>query len=71
MANPLKVVEPRRVEMSPQDWCDRGNALLAGQIPFEHDSMNGKQKFAGTYQSPPRHDVHWFLLNGRPTIGWR
>jgi len=63
--NPLKkrTEEQAQPKRSAQDWCDRGNALLAGLIPFEH----GKQ-FAGTYQSPPRTDVRWVVRNGRPVI---
>jgi hypothetical protein len=47
-------------KLSAQQWCDRGNAVLAGT----------EATTKGEYL-PPRNDVHWFVENGRPTIGWR
>jgi hypothetical protein len=64
-ANPLKVVgdTPRPGQRTAQEWVDRGNAILAGIIPSD------SKKFAGQYMF--RDDVHWFLENGQPKIGWR
>jgi hypothetical protein len=50
----------RPLKLTAQQWCDRGNAILAGTEPTT------KGEFL-----LPRHDVHWFVENGRATIGWK
>jgi hypothetical protein len=50
----------RPPKRSPQEWCDRGNALLAGTEPTTK----------GEYPKP-RTDVEWKVWDGRVTIGWR
>jgi hypothetical protein len=64
-ANPLKMTEttPRPGKRTAQEWCDEGNARLAGLIPYTC------KKYAGEFHV--RDDVYWFVENGRPTIGWR
>ncbi len=42
-----------------QEWCDFGNAKLRGEVPTVKHHLDA-----------PRYDVHWFVQNGRPTIGW-
>lgn len=61
-ANPLtdRLAKAAPVRRTAQEWCDRGNAILAGVEPTTK----------GEYD-PPRNDVHWFVQDGRPTIGWR
>lgn len=59
--NPLKV-ETRKPKLSAQEWCDRGNRILAGIEP-----MTGKNH-AGEYMR--RDDVRWVVKNGRCVIEW-
>ena len=52
--------EPQK-KRTAQEWCDIGNARLAGLTPY-----TGK-KFQG-YAA--RDDIHWFVnSNGVPTLG--
>jgi len=55
----------RPAKRSAQAWCDHGNAYLRGERPAEHG------KLAGTFLSPPRHDVHWVVRDGHPVIEWK
>ena len=56
--NPIKPkVQPKR---TPEEWVERGNRLLAGVEP----TMKGEYL-------TPRHDVHWILRNGVPTIEFK
>jgi hypothetical protein len=63
IGNPLKIVETKRPKMTAQEWCDRGNRILAGIDPMTEG------KCAGEYMR--RDDVCWFVENGRVVIGWR
>jgi hypothetical protein len=63
MTDRLNGETPRQSKRTAQDWCDRGNAILAGIQPYEC------KKYAGEFHR--RDDVCWFVENGKPTIGWR
>lgn len=56
MANPLAIVPQRPRGRTAQEWCDIGNARLAGREPYSD----------GEYR--PRSDIYWVVENGRPTI---
>lgn len=61
MANPLKSKDPQiSTKRTAQEWCDRGNAILAGQIPMEHGKNAGQFMY--------REDVRWIVRNGRPSL---
>lgn len=47
-------------QRTAQDWCDIGNRKLLGLEPTVKHHLSG-----------PRHDVHWVVRNGRPTIEWK
>ncbi len=51
---------PPRIKRTPQEWCDRGNDILAGRIPMEHG------KNAGQFMR--RDDVRWVVRNNVPTL---
>jgi hypothetical protein len=59
--NPLKV-ETKKPKLSAQEWCDRGNRILAGIEPMT------KGKFAGEYMH--RTDIRWVVVNNHPAIEW-
>lgn len=61
--NPIKQRIPEsKPKLSAQEWCDRGNRILAGIEPMTEG------KHAGEYMR--RTDVHWVLRDGRCVIEW-
>lgn len=60
--NRLAKAEAPQVKMTPEEWADRGNRILAGVEPYAHP------KYVGQFHR--RDDVRWVVRNGHCVIEW-